>query len=365
MAKIALISKSITPQVLGLAQALKFHRHDIIIITSHNEMVPDNLGYPVLTYFKKWNALEALKFFPRILGQAPDVWHFVYSDAHDRPKMADLALSGLAKALPGRVVASTFYDSLFQLPLRRLTFFVKSCDIVTTATRENLMYLKRQGCLARFAETEVLPPFILKHGPEDESDSKEDSDLKKMTASIRPYLVFPNEHLPIQNWKQVTKTHNVVICGPRPEKKIKQLGFEDLPKGIYFVGSHLTESQMKQLVKYSQAVVSGLDDFSVVELLNLHRICFESKTPIIGNARQAEALPGFCVHKRNGFLLDQSPNSFVDLLRQNEDLKIDQPLFHPLKSEIADSALNELNRLYIKIHQNKTSPFDSKRSSLS
>jgi len=88
MPKIAVISEHLTPQVLGLAQALHFQRHEVMIITSHGEEVPDNVPFQVLKFFKTWSAFEAIRFFPRLLGHAPDVWHFVFSIKDSKKKPA-------------------------------------------------------------------------------------------------------------------------------------------------------------------------------------------------------------------------------------------------------------------------------------
>lgn len=368
MAKVALITQKITPEVLGLAQALKLHRHEIILMTSANENVPDNLGYPVLTYFNKWSALEAIKFFPRLLGQAPDVWHFVFSDSKtEKPKMAHWVLAQLARSLPRRVIAASFYDSLFEISSSRLSSFVKACDIVTTGTRESLMLLKRRGWLNRFAETEVLPPFVVHtHSLE---DPQIDPDLAQLVKSIQPYVVIPSEQLPVMDWSSILGKINLVVCGNRPEKSIgpvlKNLGFKDLPQGIYYVGHKLSDEQSIQLLRGSQGQITAFDSFSVIELLHLHRLCTFAKTPLIANHRQTEALPGFCLHQRNGFIIDQSLKGLYQLLLENETLELNQPAFEHIRLDLTDSALNELNRLYSKMHHLKTSAFDIKRSPLS
>lgn len=363
MAKVALITQKITPEVLGLAQALKMHRHDLMLITSASEIVPDNLGFPVLTFFKRWSGLEALQFFPRLLGQAPDIWHFVFSESSEKPKMAHWMLAQFARALPRRVVASTFYDSLLDLPATRLSAFVKACDIVTTGTRESLMYLKRRGWLNRFAETEVLPPFIT-HQPAWE-EQEIDSDIHSLSQSIQPYLVIPSERLPDLEWKSIMGQMNLVVCGSRPEGPIKPLGFKDVPVGIYYVGHRLSDAQMVQLLRGSKGLLAAFENFSVIELLHLHRLCTTAKTSILGTARQTEALPGFCLHGRNGFVMDQSLKSLKLLLQDNQNLELSQAQFEHIRLDLTDSALNELNRLYSKIQHLKGSAFDIKRSPLS
>lgn len=353
MAKIALLTKKLTPEALGLAQALQFHRHEILMVTSADETVPDNLGYQVLTYFKSWSAFEALKFFPRLLSQAPIVWHFVFTNMKEEsPTPAHWVLGNMARALPGIVVASSFYDSLFKIPSYQALPFLKSCDIVTTETRESLMYLKRKSWLNRFCETEVLPPFINSNNSGE--NEMVDSDLKQLLTAASPYLVLPSEKLPDLDWELILNKINLVVCGDRPLKT---------PKGIYYVGHSLTDSQFSEILHHSRGLVTAFDDLSMVELLKYHRLCSKNRTITIASPRQTEALPGFCVHKRNGFLLNQLSQLNL-LLQENPLLEVHSPLFETIKTDLADSALNELNRLYSKVRHVKTSNIDFKRSPL-
>jgi hypothetical protein len=353
MAKIALLTQKLSPEALGLARALKFHRHEILLITSAMETVPDGLDFQVLTYFKSWSAFEALRFFPRILGQAPEIWHFVFGDTEmERPTPAHWVLAQLAKALPGRVVATSFYDSLFELSAPRLIPLLKSSDIVTTATRENLMFVKRKSWLNRYCETEVLPPFVIPNSQPQEDIL--DQDLRQLVDAAAPYLLVPSEHLPKQDWSRILNKVQLIVCGQRPEHS---------PEGIFYIGHDLPPGTFKEILDQSLGLLTTFDDFSVVELLNFQRLCADTRTPILANSRQAEALPGLCVHKRNGFLV-QDISQLNQLLMDNPKLDIASPLFEAVKTDLADSALNELNRLYSKVRHLKRSQIDFKRSPL-
>jgi hypothetical protein len=356
MAKIALVTQRLTPEALGLARALKFHRHEIILITSVNEEVPDDLDFQVLTFFKKWSAFEALRFFPRILGQAPEVWHFVYSNSQlDRPTPAQWVLAQLIRALPGRVVATSFYDSLFHISAARLMPFLKSCDIVTTATRENLMYIKRRSWLQRHCETEVLPPFVIPNATEPEHVI--DEDLQHLIQAASPYLVLPCERLPTGphlDWGPILSKVQILICGSRPERSLE---------GVFYIGRHLPVGHLQEILSHSRGLLIAFEDLSVVELLNYQRMCSQTRTPVLATARQAEALPGLCVNKRNGFLIENL-SQLNHLLMENPKLEIHSPLFESVKTDLADSALNELNRMYSKVRHLKTSQVDFKRGPL-
>jgi hypothetical protein len=355
VAKIALITQTLSPQALGLAQALQFHRHDVTLITSYHESVPDNLGFPVLTYFKSWSVLEALKFFPRILGQAPEIWHFVFSDREtDKPMAAQWLLAQLARALPRRVIAASFYESLLHMSKFRMIPMLNCCDIVTTATRESLMYLKRRSWLPKFCETEVLPPFL--HSESASNDVSLDQDLKQLLNTADPYLLVPSEKLGDLDWEQILGKVQILVCGRRPSGKT-------VP-GVYYIGHSLSDFQFKEVLKNSIGLLTAFEDFSLIELLRFHRLCQETKTPVIANMRQTEALPGYSVENRNGFVLNQISN-LRQLISENPRLELQSPHFETARSELADSALNELNRLYSKVQHLKSSSIDFKRSPIS
>lgn len=352
MAKIALITKRLTPTSLGLAKALHFQRHEVLLITSAFEAVPDGLPFQVLSFFKSWSTLEALRFFPRLLSQSPRVWHFVFTDlAEEKPTQAEWILARLAKAIPQRVVAASFYKGLISAQKWRLKAFVSSLDLITTGTRENLMYVKRQGWLGNFAECEVLPPLDNLNATF--SHEEPDEDVHRLSQNLKNYLVLPCEKLNTRiDWQQITAHFPLIVLGARPAKAS--------PSNIYYVGDGLSQGDLLHLLKHSSGLLTAFDEFSEVELMNFHDLCSESQTATIANLRQREALPGFCVPQRNGFVLDRELHSFRQLIHENPDLRLAQPNFEKKQWHLADSALNELSRLYSKIHHMKSTSVDSK-----
>lgn len=351
MAKIALITQKLTPEFLGFAKALHFHRHEVMIITGHDVVVPDGLQFEILTYFKKWSTLEAIRLFPRLLAHSPMVWHFVFSDLGDEKfRAAQWALAQLARAVPGRVIASSLFDTPFDIPKWKLRPLLRSCDIVTAGSRESLMYLKRQGLLRSFCQTEVLPPLLSTSA--EASEGNHDQDLEKLTASLKPFLVVPNSRLSSNiEWSEIAAKISLVFLGTRPQNFLsKALA----PSNVYFVGSHLNSTDLSYLLSQSSGLLAAFDDLSEVELMRFHNLCSLSKTPTLANGRQAEALPGFCVTKKNGWILEKGVQSFRQLIFDNPELRLTQPQFERRSYEVADSTLNELNRLYSKVHHMKS-----------
>jgi hypothetical protein len=353
MAKIALITQKLTPEFLGFAKALHFHRHEVMIITGQDSSVPEGLQFETLTYFRKWSALEALRLFPRLLSHSPTVWHFVFSDlSEEKFRPAQWALAQLARAIPGRVVAGSLFDTPFEIPRWKLRPLLKACDIVTAGSRESLMYLKRQNLLKNFCQTEVLPPLLSVN--EEPAGGGHDQDLEKLAQSLKPFLVVPNSRLSSSiEWAEIAAKISLVFLGSRPQNF---LGKAILPSDVYFVGSHLSSADLSYLLSKSSGLLAAFDDLSEVELMRFHNLCSATRTPTLANSRQAEALPGFCVTKKNGWVLEKGVQSFRQLLFDNPELRLAQPDYERRAYEVADSTLNELNRLYSKVQHLKSNP---------
>jgi hypothetical protein len=350
MAKIALISQKLTPEFLGFAKALHFHRHEVMIITGHETVVPGGLQFEVLTYFKKWSTIEALRLFPRLLAHSPTVWHFVFSDlGEENFRAAQWTLAQLARAIPGRVVASSLFDTPFDIPKWKLRPLLRSCDIVTAGSRESLMYLKREGLLRGFCQTEVLPPLL---STTETTDGHHDQDLEKLSESLKPFLVVPNSRISSNvEWSEIAAKLSLVFLGTRPQNFLSKAM---MPSNVYFVGSHLNSADLAYLLSQSAGLLTAFDDLSEVELMRFHNLCSLTKTPTLSNSRQAEALPGFCVTKKNGWILEKGVQSFRQLIFDNPELRLAQPQFERRSYEVADSTLNELNRLYSKVQHMKS-----------
>lgn len=368
MAKVAVLSRTITSQTLGFAQALKMQRHEVILITSQdsalnaNELaLSEEIEFPVLRCFQDWSALEAIKHFPKLLTHGIQVWHFVFSDCElDQPHGAHFAIAQLAKVVPHSVVATSFFDSVFNVPKWQITPFLKSNDIVTTADRESLMYLKRKNRLNTKSSLEVLPPTMIQSQFTHNSQLDIDTDLQRLATARKPYLLVANERLPKFDWDYVLSQTNLIILGPRPNnlwienfwnerssQQDKQLSDPLLiEQKISYSGKHLSENTLRFLLQNSIGLLTAFDDLSAVELMNWHRLCQKTQTPVLAHPRQVEALPGFCVHDRNGFVLESGIHSLKVLLSRNNELNLAQPQFELIRADISDSILNEISRMY-------------------
>lgn len=381
MAKVAILSRTITAQTLGFAEALRMQRHDVIIITSQDSALSEtelsdsyldeDISFPILRCFSEWSALEAVKNFPKLLMHGIQVWHFVFSDCDvDQPRGAHFTLAQMAKVVPNSVVAASFFDSVFHVPKWQITPFLKANDIVTTADRESLMFLKRKKRLNNKSSIEVLPPTISQTSKPRSTLNDVDTDLKRLAHARKPYLLLANERLPRFDWDYVLSQVHLIVLGARPqqfwlEEFLRQYGSNDkkqlsdpqlLEQKVSYTGKHLSDGSLQYLLQNSLGLVTAFDDLSPVELMKWHRLCQKTKSPVLAHPRQVDALPGFCVHDRNGFVLESGIHSLKVLLSRNNDLQLAHPQFDLIRADISDSVLNEISRMYARRLTSQNSP---------
>lgn len=345
MARIAIVSEFINEQVLEFARSLRSQHHDIFLVTGVDQRIDDSSNFQILQFFRTWSAAEAAKFFFKVLPMNPEIWHFVYPDHENmNPKLAHIVLANLVRVFPRKVVATTFYDCVPETMATKM--FVKSCDIITTATREDLMTLKRNLWPSKFCELEVLPPLETYMATTKNPYQKfelEAEDLSILVKNATPYIFVPSTKPAYIEWQEVEDVHKMIFnCRRRRKSAVN----------FYFTGGNLDAAQFEFLIKNSSAVLIAFQSIPMSDLLMLQRLCAKHQIPIIANSRQAEALPGICIPKRNGFIV-RNKLQFQMLVSTNAKFELASPLFEVIKSEVLDTSMNELNRLYNKVRSKK------------
>jgi hypothetical protein len=341
MAKIAVITKDWNESARALALSLHQCRHDVTVITSKNIQIEESFPFPILTTFKNWSSREVLQFFPRFFGQAPEIWHFVFSDPQsERPGPGHWLLALLVKSLPRRVIAASIFSGLTQT--WRWSPFLKMCDITTLPTRESLMHLKRRGRFSAEAELEIFPPLLLRQSQKSQAPS---SEIDNLIENLGNYLVIPSDRFPESpEWAFVEDFHRLVILGPRRWQQKKRT----------YVSQNLSEADFERLLLSSKALLIAFSDLSPTELMRCHQWAEKTGKPVIASPRQAEALPGLCVHQKSGWVLDRGIDSLRTLLLENPELILPDWQKRPRSYSLMDSCLNELNRLYSKVQLKKS-----------
>ncbi len=345
MAKIALITRKITPQVLALARGLLSQRHEIQVITSYrtefNIESESALNIEILAYFKKWNWLETIRLIPRILQRPPDIFHFIFENNEDRAQTAHQILSQLALRLRRSTVV-TVGNSAVDSKSWHKSSFLNSCQALIAPSREKLMYLKRQGLIDKHVKTEVILPLPIHEVALVESSS-EQKTIYDQCQKWKPYILVPSQprkKIVDQLVELVQGTGlKLIFIGSRSERVFADLRFTCL--------ANPSSIELETLTQHAKAVMLATHEYEPAELMQWQKVCSKYQTPILALRRQVEIVPGLCQHEKNGFVLDHLAEDFRRILATNPKLQIQNYLRRSDLLTPLDQSLNNINRLYV------------------
>lgn len=330
MAKIAIISEFADNTTWSLAESLHFQKQEILLVTSRDQTIDRVPTFEIMTPFRKWNALEALKVFPRLLQWNPDVVHFVFSQSRSKIHFAHWLLGSAVSALPGKAMAVSSFSEL-NLASRKEIQFLKFSRLMTFGTRKHLMKIKR--AMSNPPLSEVLPPFEL---PSMMEQSRIRPEIETLVKKLKPFVVFP----------QRPNTFEIPTA-------LRQAGFETLTitedfkfNAPYFSTGALSQVELNYIVESSKALWLAGMDLSANELRKFQELCQTYQKPIFVTPEQNETLPGLCWHQKSGWILDQGLATLKNVFLTNPNLEISGRFQSISPTEILDSTLNELLRLY-------------------
>ena len=343
MAKIAIISQNVNPQVLALAEGLLNQRHDVRLITSYASDIPPISQLEILACFKKWNWLEALQLIPRLLKNPPDVFHFVIQDSSEKPKIAHHLIQQFARSAQRACVVTlgTAKIEFNSFKFFRSTDFLKGSHSLIVPSREVLMYLKRKALIAADAKTEVILPFRINSS--NSADAK--TELKALTEQClkwQPYLLIPSQPKKqiVEALLAMTKKLGLrlIFIGERSERVFTDLRLNTL--------SNPSPLALEVLTQHARAVLVATHEYETAELMSWQKYCSAYSVPMIAHRRQCEMIPGLCLQDKNGFILEQVYDDLKRLLDLNPQLQIRNFIKPRDQLTPIDQSLNEINRLY-------------------
>lgn len=330
MAKIALISEFADNSTWSLAEGLHYQKQDVLLVTSRDQEIDRVPSFEIMTPFRKWNALESFKVFPRLIQWNPEVIHFVFSQAKSQVRLAHWLLAPALSAIPGKALALSSFSEL-NLRNSKDFHFLKFFNLMTFGTRTHLMKVKRS--MAKPPLSEVLPPFEISRTS---TEDRVRPEIETLVRKLGRYVLMPQKPL-------------------RPEicRILRQSGLETLVmsesfkfNAPYFSTGELSSIEQNYVVKASQALWLAGFDLSVNELRRFQDFSQNLAKPLLVSPEQNEILPGLCWHMKSGWVLDQGLASLENVLRNNPNLEMAGRFQSVSPSEILDSTLNELLRLY-------------------
>lgn len=334
MAKVALMTETLSPLALNLASALEQQKQEVVLITSRSEIEKAPSKIRVLAPFKRWSSFEALRAAPALLGENFDVWHFLFPTTDARPRTAHWMLAALARGIPGKVIAGSF-SNIQNVAGWKNEKFIGLLDLALFPNRSFLMQMKRRHTFGSHTLAEVLPP--LDWMPSTSTPRFRD-ETQRLLSGLRPFLILPD----LQSgpkWLSQSPVDFVVLRAP-PRRGSSH-------PHVFYTGE-LYPAEREAFMKRAKALCLLYGDYSVLELQLFHQWSEKHQIPVIANKHQTELWPGLCWHTKSGWVLEESGDPLRDLLVQNPSLQLERGFENYPHRELVDSTLNELLRLYQK-----------------
>ncbi len=337
MARVAIISKKIDPEIQILNEALSSQGHEV----------------SCLTPFKQGTLIEALKFFPHLLASSPDIVHFLFLKKEDRPQLFHWALAQLLQVVPRKIVTISFFYSPDISSLKLL----RHCHLVTFGTSGHLLEARRACPWLQAQVMDVLPP--LSRLP-NHNELPPQKTVEKLVKSIGQYFVVPGSprsFLKSLQGKSIPSnlaSMKFLFTGSRETSfnLESQIGIQDFY--LHFdedsqrgpSGSNIHD--LFFAIKNSSGLLLAFSELTVLELQQYHAWSLRSKTPLLASPKQNRSFPGLVLEGISGWVLNEGLGSLRKLLLENPSLKTLKKPDEKLSFHFLDSTTNNLNRLYTK-----------------
>lgn len=363
MAKIILVTKTITATSWQLALALKAQQHDVVVLTSYKEEpMGSSHGIQFMAYFKKWSFAEGLKIIPGLFGLQPQILHLLLDE--DKMSPAQIILSGFARSHPTCVLTTSLLFIRKRLSrLNPVRYLIEESDIITCPTVEALGYIRGLNVREHQQGRGILPPVL------DLSSStlKEDTYLDELEEiedfTSRPYIVVPfreEKFTPFANHfhrlLKINQKYRVILWGSfdgwslRQRKRFAQWMDEHQGKG-WLITSQLTLAQTQYLLGKAEALYLAGQALSPVEVTDYYMKAISAHAVMILDSRQTKVHGDLWKNAQNCWILRwDAMSEDLEKVLLKANLKVPENVADQLAEDrhLIDSSLNELNRLYNK-----------------
>jgi hypothetical protein len=364
MAKILLVSKSISPTAWELALALRAQQHQVVFLTSYGETVDNNKDIEILSFFRSWNAFETAQLIPALMGMNPQIVHFILEK--DSVTSAHMMLWAFTQAKPSVVFTISLLHVRRGLHKRNwVRYLIQNADIVTCPSVDTLAQLRGIDVRSARQGRGLLPPVLAM--PTDTAPLEEKLEIEELLSGqkylVRPFSEpgFDTEAPYFKGLLQFLRKYKVVLLGSQDqwslrERKRFQKWLADEGLGDrWFLTGHRSLDQVSSLLKGAEALWLANLELTPMELTSFFMKSLETSTTLILDPRQARLHAPLWVNGVNCWILGEVTDeargeSALPELVQKISLKLDYN-FESLQitsKDLVDAPLNELNRLYIK-----------------
>lgn len=360
MAKILFISEKINDTSWSMATALKSQNNEILFLTSRGQNVPTENHIQVLSFFKKWNALEVLRFFPMLVTSRTDVVHFVLES--DQLNTAQSLMTSACVALPQTLISTSLLNISNGLSRRNpARYLIEHSDLVTAPTIDMLAQLRGLNIKKRKQIRGIIPP-IISAGKENHLDEIGEKVSQLLLATTQtPFILVPLLEPKLQNQEHVlaslvtlSRKFFLVFEGtlkdwPVPQRKLWEQTMTEKLGNNWCISGELKSAEELELLEKAKALFLAGQEFTPSQIIHWVGLSSRSKAPIIIDDRQTRLYPGLWEHQKNSWIfsrvdlpgdlarwLEAGPPALSSNLRETLQQKQD----------LLDAPLNELHRLY-------------------
>lgn len=369
MAKVILVSTHLTENVQQLALSLASQKQDVTLITSYDAEPSLQLKeVEVLTFFKKWSVLEAIRIAPLALSFQPQMIHFI-SENSQNFSTGFLTFFGLAKAHPTTKVSFSVMSLQPQdLRQKRLKWLLSHSDLLSCSRLEELSYLR--GFKSQNLEQIrfILPPFLsrtniqsdlahrltdqeMSHGSSGDPNKTFVNQPEEQQITLPP---LPDKFEMSEAWYQIFATilnqKPVLIQGDLSTWPVRQ-------RKLFFDWASHIQNRFDwqflgpQTVQNQRVIwLAGLD-LNPSLLSTYFSQSLSLQATLVLDQKQAQVHAGFWKHGETCWILS-SKNILSEaqqlLAQPHLDLSENLRAAKPELSHWLDLPLNELTRLYNK-----------------
>lgn len=362
MAKILFVSEKINDVSWPIATALKLQNNEVLFLTSRDQIVKTENNIQIMSYFKKWNTLELIRFLPILMTTKIDVVHFLLES--DDLNTAQSILSSACVAMPQTLISTSLLNITQGLSRRNpVRYLVEQSDLVTAPTLDMLAQLRGLNIKNLKQVRGILPPIIsYSKAKEFHSDSISEKMENLLSATVKKdFIVVPLVSPKYQTYEQVlaplvslSKKFFIIFDGtlkdwPLTQRKLWEKALTEKLGSQWCLSGEINADDEHDLLEKSYALFLAGQEFAPCEITRWVTRASQANTSIIVDDRQTRLYPGLWEHQKNSWIFSRLDLA-MDLERwiQAGPPSLSSSLSESLrqKQELLDAPLNELHRLY-------------------
>lgn len=362
MAKILFVSEKINENSWPIATALKAQNNEVLFLTSRDQNIQTEQNIQIMSYFKKWNTLELIRFLPILLTAKIDVVHFLLES--DQLNTAQSILTSTCVALPQTLISTSLLNITHGLSRKNpARYLVEQSDLVTAPTVDMLAQLRGLNIKNLKQIRGVMPPIIT-YAQAKETHSTETSEKMEnlLLATVKKeFVVVPLLDPEYQTHERVLAP--LMALGQRffivfkgtlknwsvTQRKLWEKAMTEKLGSYWCLSGEISAEDEHELLEKSYALFLAGQEFSPCAITRWVTRASQANTAIIVDDRQTRLYPGLWEHQKNSWIFSRLDLT-ADLERwiQAGPPSLSSSLSESLrqKQDLLDAPLNELHRLY-------------------